>query len=226
MALASSGWTWVCLSLVFKLGVQASEDKVPLWDSTTTVVVLSLLFLLLLAAFIMAWYHLNRVTEGRYHPRNLCRGEDGEEQRAGPVHRLVHAVAGTWWTFHSWVRREAAEEDEDAEKTELQQRDKEEVQDGEDGFCKRSKGRCSQQDMDDGDEESSSNEPNSEDDYSSFSGRDLRDGARAQEPEVTEEEPKAGSSEALLCDLHAFSGSAVWQDESVQGSGRLDVTAL
>nr|XP_033776538.1 protein tyrosine phosphatase receptor type C-associated protein [Geotrypetes seraphini] len=226
MAQAGSGWTWVSLSLFFMFGVQALEKEPK--DFTTTVVVLLLLFLFLLAAFIVAWYHLNRITEGRYHPRNLCRGDDEEEWHAGAIGRLLRAVAGTWRIFYSRVRGEAADEHlrEDAEEMELPQRDEEEGDDGEDTYSQRSMGRRSSRAMDDGADESSSNEPNSEDDYSSCSGRDLRDGVGAQTPKAAGEKPKAGSSEALLCDLHAFSGSAVWQEDSLQGSERQDVTAL
>lgn len=193
---------WTLLALPGALG---SDNRGKGSNSSVTVVLLLLLLLLLVAGLALAWRRLSRDSGGYYHPARLGAALWGRTRRllwASPPGR--------------WLRAELGSPDEDPERQE--------------------------------------DEPDVEDDYDLLSGQEER---RSQEEERRGEGPSppqapelagavrnddtegglglscqgpagsGGSAEALLSDLHAFAGSAAWDDSSRAASGQgLHVTAL
>uniref|UniRef100_A0A4W2DR14 Protein tyrosine phosphatase receptor type C-associated protein n=1 Tax=Bos indicus x Bos taurus TaxID=30522 RepID=A0A4W2DR14_BOBOX len=191
---------WTLLALPGALGSSSSDSGS---SSSVTVVLLLLLLLLLVAGLALAWRRLSRDSGGYYHPARLGAALWGRTRRllwASPPGR--------------WLRAELGSPDEDPE----QQEDEQDV----------------------------------EDDYDLLSGqeadpREERRGEGPSPPQATEpagavhnddtegslglscQGPagSGGSAEALLSDLHAFAGSAAWDDSSRAASGQgLHVTAL
>lgn len=175
-------------------------------SSSVTVVLLLLLLLLLATGLALAWRRLSRDSGGYYHPARLGAALWGRTRRllwASPPGR--------------WLRAQAEVEppDEDPE----QQQDEQDVEEDyhlvggleetesqeEDQQCR--EGPCPQQVP----------EPEPRD---SNTGGGL--GLSSQGPVGS-----GGSAEALLSDLHAFAGSAAWDDSAeAAGSQGLHVTAL
>ncbi|XP_043781041.1 protein tyrosine phosphatase receptor type C-associated protein [Cervus elaphus] len=193
---------WMLLALPGALG---SGNSAPDSKSSVTVVLLLLLLLLLVAGLALAWRRLSRDSGGYYHPARLGAALWGRTRRllwASPPGR--------------WLRAELGSPDEDPEQQE--------------------------------------DEPDVEDDYNLVSGRDEpgsqeeeRQGEGPSPPQAPESAGTArdddvegglglgcqgpagsgGSAEALLSDLHAFAGSAAWDDSSRAAGGQgLHVTAL
>ncbi|XP_045414295.1 protein tyrosine phosphatase receptor type C-associated protein isoform X1 [Lemur catta] len=178
-----------------------AEDSVG--SSSVTVVLLLLLLLLLATGLALAWCRLSRDSGGYYHPVRLGAALWGRTCRL-----LWASPPGRWLQ----ARTELASPDNDPERQE------------------------DEQDM--------------EDDYISDGGLEVgpREGRRQcgepAGPEQAEETPDSdteggpglsslgpagsgGSAEALLSDLHAFAGSAAWDDSAGAAGGQgLHVTAL
>lgn len=194
------------LLLTLPPGVLSSGSKAKSDSSSLTVVLLLLLLLLLVAGLALAWRRLSRDSGGYYHPARLGAALWGRTRRL-----LWASPPGRWLQ----ARAEAGLE-KDPE--------------------------CPEHEQDSDDDE---------DDYQLDGGQDSVDmreeslrcgeGPGAQEgPEEAEEAQArgdgrvglglgsrgpAGSAEALLNDLHAFAGSAAW-DDSGAAVGGLHVTAL
>nr|CAI9705012.1 unnamed protein product [Rangifer tarandus platyrhynchus] len=192
---------WTLLALPGALGSGSSARD----SNSSVIVVLLLLLLLLVAGLALAWRRLSRDSGGYYHPARLGAALWGRTRRL-----LWASLPGRW------LRAELGSPDEDPEQQE--------------------------------------DEPDVEDDYDLVSGREE---PRSQEEEQRGEGPSppqapkpagaardddaegglclgcqgpsgsGGSAEALLSDLHAFAGSAAWDDSSRAAGGQgLHVTAL
>ncbi|XP_074128697.1 protein tyrosine phosphatase receptor type C-associated protein [Sminthopsis crassicaudata] len=179
-------------------GVLGSEESGS--PNSVTVWLLLLLLLLLLAALALAWCHLNRESGGYYHPNRLG------TSLGRRAHQLLRASG-----LSRWFRASAIEELQDS--TEKQEEDEEEEEeeedlepDGEHGHQLEQKpkdcGLCGSQ------------------------GLEAAQGEAKEGPQAHPSEA-GGSAGALLSDLHAFSGSAAWEDGAgTEGGHGLSVTAL
>ncbi|XP_053114852.1 protein tyrosine phosphatase receptor type C-associated protein, partial [Hemicordylus capensis] len=163
-------------------------------DSVTVSLLVCLLLLLLLLLF-LAWRRLSYESEGRYHPRTLMR-----------------SLYLRWQEF----RGEAATE----ELSQVYQEERDE--------------ELGEQQQDDTDEEEEQQQQLQKEDNKQEEGEgqimlskkaDPESSENIELPEPSEEDGGSrateGSAEALLSDLHSFSGTAAWED-----TGKLHVTAL
>lgn len=195
---------WMLLALPMALG-SGSSAKNTESSSSVTVVLLLLLLLLLVTGLALAWRRLSRDSGGYYHPVRLGAALWGRTRRL------------LWASLPDrWLRPELGSPDEDPEQQE--------------------------------------DEPDVEDDYDLVGGLEEPGSQEAerrgvgpsppQAPELAEAEHEedtegglglgcqgpagsGGSAEALLSDLHAFAGSAAWDDSSRAAGGQgLHVTAL
>ncbi|CAH6793481.1 protein tyrosine phosphatase receptor type C-associated protein [Phodopus roborovskii] len=172
-------------------------------SSAVTIILLLLLLLLLVTALALAWHRLSRASEGYYHPARLGAALWGHTRRL-----FWTSPAGRWL----WARTEPGFPEEPEQQ--------EDEQDVEEDF------------MMDGDPEGAG--PQEEE-------QECEAGAQAkQAPEAQDTDSEGGlglsspgpvgsgsSAEALLSDLHAFSGSAAWDDSAGKAGGHgLHVTAL
>ncbi|XP_005063377.2 protein tyrosine phosphatase receptor type C-associated protein [Mesocricetus auratus] len=172
-------------------------------SSSVTIILLFLLLLLLVTALALAWRRLSRASGGYYHPARLGAALWGRTRRL-----FWTSPAGRWL----WARTELGSPEESERQ--------EDEQEAEEGF------------MTDGDPE--------EADLQQEEQR-CEAGAQAkQAPEAQDTDSEGGlglssqgpvgsgsSAEALLSDLHAFSGSAAWDDSAGKAGGQgLHVTAL
>ncbi|XP_008821111.2 protein tyrosine phosphatase receptor type C-associated protein [Nannospalax galili] len=172
-------------------------------SSSVTIVLLLLLLLLLVTGLALAWHRLNRDSGGYYHPARLGAALWGHTRRL-----LWASPAGRWLR--------ARTDQGSPEDPELQ----EDEQDAEDDFM-----------MDGG---PAGTKPREEEQQCEAGTQ----AARAPEAQDTDSEGgldlgsqgpvgSGSSAEALLSDLHAFSGSAAWDDSSGgAGAQGLHVTAL
>lgn len=167
-------------------------------SSTVTIILLLLLLLLLVTGLALAWRRLSRASGGYYHPARLGAALWGHTCRL-----LWASPAGRWLRAHTELgppeEREPQEDEQDAEDF---------VMDGgpEEADAKQEEQQCQAEQTPDAH------------DTDSEGGL----GLSSQGP------VGAGSSaEALLSDLHAFSGSAAWDDSAARaGAQGLRVTAL
>ncbi|KAG8522688.1 Protein tyrosine phosphatase receptor type C-associated protein [Galemys pyrenaicus] len=168
--------------------------------SSVTVVLLLLFFLLLVTGLVLAWRRLSRDSGGYYHPARLGAALWGRTRRlfwASPPGRWLQA------------RAELGPADQDPE-------------------CQ--------------------DDPDLDEDYNMEGGREEAEGREEERPcgdgpglqlEASESAEESlglgaqgavgprGSAEALLSDLHAFAGSAAWDDSAGPAGGQgLHVTAL
>lgn len=171
-------------------------------SSAVTIVLLFLLLLLLVTALAFAWHRLSRASGGYYHPARLGAALWGHTRRL-----LWASPAGRWLR----ARTDLGSPEEPGQQEE---------QDAEEDFM-----------MDGGPEEAGPQEEEQR----------CEAGAQAkQAPAAYDTDSEGGlglssqgpvgsgsSAEALLSDLHAFSGSAAWDDSAGKAGGqRLHVTAL
>ncbi|XP_054826353.1 protein tyrosine phosphatase receptor type C-associated protein [Eublepharis macularius] len=168
---------------VFPENTMASEEGRGSHSDSTTISLLFCLLLFLLLLLFLAWRRLNRDSQGRYHPR-----------------RLVGALVHQWQAFRGEASPEELpqglkdEGDEEPEEPEQQQdiEAEEKVQQEDDQEEER------QEDQEDLDKSIHSEPP----EEAELQQPSKEDGAKATE----------GSAEALLSDLHSFSGTAAWED--------------
>ncbi|XP_043826099.1 protein tyrosine phosphatase receptor type C-associated protein [Dromiciops gliroides] len=172
--------------------------------NSVTVCLLVVLLLLLMMGLALAWYHLSRESKGYYHPNRL--GTSLWRQ----ARRLLRATGLSRWLGESSVTelQDSMEKQEDEEGEEEEDLEPEEVKEEQPG----------QQEKD--------GVPGSPE---AAQGGDCPEQGRGSGvPAPASEPPSAGgSAEALLSDLHAFSGSAAWEDGAgTEGGQGLSVTAL
>uniref|UniRef100_H0XRG4 Protein tyrosine phosphatase receptor type C-associated protein n=1 Tax=Otolemur garnettii TaxID=30611 RepID=H0XRG4_OTOGA len=181
------------------------EDSVG--SSSITVVLLLLLLLLLATGLALAWRRLSRDSGGYYHPARLGAALWGRTCRL-----LWASPPGRWLR----ARTELGPPDDDPEPQEDEQdMDDDYISDGglqaepQEGqqLCGEAPGP-----------EQVSVQAEEAPDSDMEAGMDLSSPGRAG---------SGGSAEALLSDLHAFSGSAAWDDSTGAAGGQsLHVTAL
>lgn len=168
---------------------------------------LLLLLLLLVTALALAWRRLSRDSGGYYHPARLGAALWGRTRRllwASPPGRWLRART----ELGSLGDPERQEDEQDAEDEDI---------------------------MDGGPEEAGPQEEGQRCRTGPHREQALEQAEEAQDSDVEEglglgsQGPvgSGGSAEALLSDLHAFSGSAAWDDSAGASGGQgLHVTAL
>ncbi|XP_033717146.1 protein tyrosine phosphatase receptor type C-associated protein isoform X1 [Tursiops truncatus] len=196
---------WTLLALPGALGSGRSAEDSPGSSSSVTVVLLLLLLLLLATGLALAWCRLSRDSGGYYHPARLGAALWGR------THRLLWASPPG-----RWLRAELGSPEEDPER----QEDERDVEDD----CDLGGGqeeRESQEEGQRGEGPSPQQAPEpAEEAYDDDTEGGL--GLGSQGPVGS-----GGSAEALLSELHAFAGSAAWDDSTrAAGSRGLHVTAL
>lgn len=175
-------------------------------SSSVTVVLLLLLLLLLVAGLALAWRRLSRDSGGYYHPARLGAALWGRARRL-----LRASPPGRWLR----ARAELQAPDEDPEQQE------EDEQDEEDYSLGGSSGEAQPREEQRRGEERG---PQPAGPAQEARGGDP-DGGLGLGPQ--ELRGSGGSAEALLSDLHAFAGSAAWDDSAGAAGGKgLHVTAL
>lgn len=175
-------------------------------SSSATVILLLLLLLLLVTGLALAWHRLSRDSGGYYHPVRLGAALWGRTRRllwASPPGRWLQARA----ELESPDGGPEGQEDEQDEEDHSLDGGRETKPQGKEPQCGEQlspqQGPQPAQEAHDGDTEGSL-------------------GLSSQGPEGS-----AGSAEALLSDLHAFAGSAAWDDSAGAAGGKgLHVTAL
>ncbi|KAL4672278.1 hypothetical protein H8957_015858, partial [Semnopithecus entellus] len=183
----------------------SAEDSVG--SSSVTVVLLLLLLLLLVTGLALAWRRLSRDSGGYYHPARLGAALWGRTRRL-----LWASPPGRWLQ----ARAELGSPDNDLERQEDEQdADYDHVTDG--GLQ-----------ADPGEGEQLCGEASSPEQVP-VRAEEARDSDT--EGDLVLGSPGAasagGSAEALLSDLHAFAGSAAWDDSARAAGGQgLHVTAL
>ncbi|XP_059788155.1 protein tyrosine phosphatase receptor type C-associated protein [Balaenoptera ricei] len=196
---------WALLALPGVLGSGSGAKDSPGSSSSVTVVLLLLLLLLLAAGLALAWRRLSRDSGGYYHPARLGAALWGRTRRllwASPPGR--------------WLRAELGSPEEDPERQEDEQ-DAEDDYDLGGGHGEREAQEGAQRG--EGPSPQQTPEP-AEEAYDEDAEGGL--GLGSQGPVGSR-----GSAEALLSDLHAFAGSAAWDDSSRAAGGQgLHVTAL
>ncbi|XP_036991168.2 protein tyrosine phosphatase receptor type C-associated protein [Artibeus jamaicensis] len=198
-------WLWMLLALPGVLGGSAHDSQ---GSSTVTVVLLLLLLLLLAMGLALAWRRLSRDSGGYYHPARLGAALWGRTRRllwASPPGRWLRARAELKSTNEDPERQEDEPDSED-DSFDLGQKEAEPGEEEEE--------RCGEQPS-----PQRGPEPTQE-----AVGGDVEGGPGlgSQGPEGS-----AGSAEALLSDLHAFAGSAAWDDSTRATGGQgFQATAL
>ncbi|XP_057585510.1 protein tyrosine phosphatase receptor type C-associated protein [Hippopotamus amphibius kiboko] len=196
---------WTLLALPGALGSGGGASGSTSSSSAVTVFLLLLLLLLLATGLALAWRRLSRDSGGYYHPARLGAALWGRTCRllwASPPGRWLRAELGTPGEDAGRQDAQDADEDYDLCGGREEPASREEEQGGE------------------GPRRQQAPEP----------------GAEAQDDDDTEgalglgcQGPagSGGSAEALLSDLHAFAGSAAWDDSTRAAGGQgLHVTAL
>lgn len=172
-------------------------------SSAVTVILLFLLLLLLVTALAFAWHRLSRASGGYYHPARLGAALWGHTRRL-----LWASPAGRWLR----ARTDLGSPEEPGQQ--------EDEQDAEEDFM-----------MDGGPEEAGPQE----EEQRCEAGAQAKQAPAAYDTDsegclgLSSQGPvgSGSSAEALLSDLHAFSGSAAWDDSAGKAGGqRLHVTAL
>ncbi|XP_060031949.1 protein tyrosine phosphatase receptor type C-associated protein [Erinaceus europaeus] len=193
------------LLLTLPPGVLSSGSKAKSDSSSLTVVLLLLLLLLLVAGLALAWRRLSRDSGGYYHPARLGAALWGRTRRllwASPPGRWLQARAEAGLEKDPECPEHEQDSDDDEDDYQLDGGGQEVVDMREESL------RCGEgPGAQEGPEEA-------EEAQARGDGRaGLGLGSRGA----------AGSAEALLNDLHAFAGSAAWDDSGVAA---LHVTAL
>lgn len=176
-------------------------------DSSVTIVLLLLLLLLLVTGLALAWRHLSRDSGGYYHPARLGAALWGRTRRL-----LWASPPGRWLR----ARAEPGSPDEDPEWQNEQDIDNDY---GVGGDREEAEPRAETQQS--GGQPSPRQGPEPE--------QEVHDSDAEGGPGLSSRGPagSAGSAEALLSDLHAFAGSAAWDDSARAAGGQgLHVTAL
>ncbi|XP_037994649.1 protein tyrosine phosphatase receptor type C-associated protein isoform X1 [Motacilla alba alba] len=188
---ARAGPRWHPLLLALAAPAAAGDPAVARNDRT--VAALLGLLLCLALGLALAWHHLCRLSAGRYHPRPLGR-------------RALQLLRGQWHRLRSPGDPAAALGDGDGELP---------VRDEEEELMPWSLELRPQRDEEEEEEEDEQAEDEKEEDE-----EEAEAAAEGGESPLSEGQVAGGSAEALLSDLHAFSGTAAW------GDARPHVTAL
>lgn len=174
-------------------------------SSCVTVILLLLLLLLLVTGLVLAWRRLSRDSGGYYHPARLGAALWGRTRRL-----LWASLLGRW--VQAQAQPELGSPREDPEWQEDEQDAEDYCLDGGREEAQRCSAQPSLQQAPEPKQEARDRD----------GGADGGLGLSSQGPEGS-----AGSAEALLSDLHAFAGSAAWDDSSGAAGGQgLHVTAL
>ncbi|XP_064281898.1 protein tyrosine phosphatase receptor type C-associated protein [Passer domesticus] len=176
--------------LLLALAGPAAAGDPAVARSDRAVAALLALLLCLAVGLALAWHHLCRISAGRYHPRPLGR-------------RALQLLRGQWHRLRAPGDPAAAPGDGDSH-GEVAVRDEQEE------LMPWSLERRPQQQQEEEEEEDEQEEDEEE-------AEALPEGG---ESPLSEGQVAGGSAEALLSDLHAFSGTAAW------GDARPHVTAL
>ncbi|KAF6334048.1 protein tyrosine phosphatase receptor type C associated protein [Rhinolophus ferrumequinum] len=195
------------LALPGVLGSGGTKDSAG--SSSVTVILLLLLLLLLATGLALAWRRLSRDSGGYYHPARLGAALWDHTRRL-----LWASPPGRWLQ----ARSELGSPDEDPER-------QEDEQDAEDYYLDGGQKEAEPQEEEQRCRERSSlqQEPEPKQEAHDRDG-DAKGGLGLGSQGL---EGSAGSAEALLSDLHAFAGSAAWDDSSGAAGGQgLHVTAL
>ncbi|XP_036272573.1 protein tyrosine phosphatase receptor type C-associated protein [Pipistrellus kuhlii] len=193
------------LALPGVLGSGGSAKDTAGSSSVTVVLLLLLLLLLLVTGLALAWRRLSRDSGGYYHPARLGAALWGHARRL-----LWASPPGRWLR----ARAELQAPDEDPEQ-------QEDEQDEEDYSLGGSSGEAQPREEQQRGEERGP-QPGGPAQEAHGGGPDGGLGLGPQELRGS-----GGSAEALLSDLHAFAGSAAWDDSAGAAGGRgLHVTAL
>lgn len=166
-------------------------------SSSVTVVLLLLLLLLLITGLALAWRRLSRDSGGYYHPARLGTALWGRTRR------LFWASPPGHWLQ---TRFELGSSGDPEGQEDVQEMEDEDVADG-----------------------SMEKAGSQEDEQHCGAGAHPQQalGHTEEVPDTDVEGGSGGSAEALLSDLHAFSGSAAWDDSAGAAGGQgLHVTAL
>ncbi|XP_045710800.1 protein tyrosine phosphatase receptor type C-associated protein isoform X2 [Phyllostomus hastatus] len=206
MDLPRAPWLWTLLALPGVLGSSGQDSQ---GSSTVTVVLLLLLLLLLATGLALAWRRLSRDSGGYYHPARLGAALWGRTRRllwASPPGRWLRARAEFEPTNED-LEREEDEQDQD-------------VEDGSSDGGQEEAGPL-------GEEQGRGEQPGPQ--RGPEPAQEAPSGGVQGGPGLGPQGPEgsAGSAEALLSDLHAFAGSAAWDDSARAAGGQgLHVTAL
>ncbi|XP_051682713.1 protein tyrosine phosphatase receptor type C-associated protein [Oryctolagus cuniculus] len=207
MALPCALGLGTLLALPGAMGSGGSEDGLGSGSNSVTVVLLLLLLLLLLTGLALAWHRLSRDSGGYYHPYRLGAALWGRTRRL-----LQASPPGRWLQ----ARAETGSRDTDPEQPE-DQRDAEDAEDAEDAI--------GAEPWEAGQRRGTGSRPEQPPELAEEAHDSDTEGGLAlgsQGPACA-----GGSAEALLSDLHAFSGSAAWDDSAGAAGGQgLHVTAL
>ncbi|EPY87521.1 coronin-1B [Camelus ferus] len=206
-ALVKEQGLWTLLALPGTLGSDGGA-KDSGGSNSVTVVLLLLLLLLLVTGLALAWRRLSRDSGGYYHPARLGAALWGRTRRlfwASPPGR--------------WLRTRAELESPDEEPE--RQEDEQDMEDDYDLGVSREEAESQEEEQRCGERPSPQqvSEPALEAHNDDAEGGL---GLASQGPAGS-----GGSAEALLSDLHAFAGSAAWDDSDRAAGGQgLHVTAL
>ncbi|XP_005999330.2 protein tyrosine phosphatase receptor type C-associated protein [Latimeria chalumnae] len=197
-------------------------------SSTVTVAILFLLLFLLIVVLFLACRKLNRDTGGHYYPSRFCRSmyvdpsdqvdDEGGDGGSGLGASIMLAIRRVWDTLLGRGGSQDRLTPEDRDETESEPPDEQE--------------RDSEAENSKVVEQAEGSVDSESDDYSSMGGCDLQERAKLHLEDETLEPTAGTSSEGLLSDLHSFSGTASWADDSPSGAaantseGLSDITAL
>uniref|UniRef100_A0A8C4KRU9 Protein tyrosine phosphatase receptor type C associated protein n=1 Tax=Dromaius novaehollandiae TaxID=8790 RepID=A0A8C4KRU9_DRONO len=163
------------------------------------------ILLCLAVGLALAWHHLCRLSAGRYHPRPLGR-------------RALALLRGRWRRLRGHGHPGAQDPDGDRDEVRPPRDEEEELMPWPQDQPR--------QDEEDEEEEDKQEEEEEEEEEAMAAPGVEADGTPSAEPPDLDgspplaEQAAGGSAEALLSDLHAFSGTAAW------GDTRPHVTAL
>ncbi|XP_054132484.1 protein tyrosine phosphatase receptor type C-associated protein [Melozone crissalis] len=188
--MAAPRWHPLLLPLLALLAAPVAAGDPAVARNDRTVAALLGLLLCLALGLALAWHHLCRLSAGRYHPRPL--GRRALQLLRGQWHRL--RSPGDPGDSHGDSHGEVAVRDEDEE------------------LMPWNLERRPQQQQEEEEDEQEEDEKEEEDEAEAA--------PEGGESPLSEGQAAGGSAEALLSDLHAFSGTAAW------GDARPHVTAL
>ncbi|XP_006034241.2 protein tyrosine phosphatase receptor type C-associated protein [Alligator sinensis] len=187
------------------LGSNQNGDR-----DSITVVLLVLFLLLLLLVLALAWHKLSKDSDGKYHPKHLC-----QPCRALAALRVRwQALRGRSSSMQGW--QEEYDDDEEEEEKEEEEEEQQKLCDMEEG-----RGRQEQHSQEEEQDEKEEEEDEDKDADTIPAFPETPEGSQ-EAVCVTE----GGNAEALLSNLHSFSGTATWEDSPGEGAKNQHVTAL
>uniref|UniRef100_A0A8D0UDZ6 Protein tyrosine phosphatase receptor type C-associated protein n=1 Tax=Sus scrofa TaxID=9823 RepID=A0A8D0UDZ6_PIG len=200
---------WTLLALPGVLGSGGTKDSEG--SSLVTVILLLLLLLLLATGLALAWRRLSQDSGGYYHPARLG------AQLWGRTRRLLWASPPGRWLR---TRVELGSPDED-----LERQDEQDMEDDYDLGGGRVEPASQEEGQPCGEGPSARQAPELAEEAHDDDDDDTEGGLGLGSQRLAG--GSGGSAEALLSDLHAFAGSAAWDDSTRAAGGQgLHVTAL